>query len=103
MTLIINISTNLIHLYPISVLPPGGMCYCTGKYNIKLEGRLVRAFCNRWETGDVSEWCYIDGGTMEAATCPGAVKSTLGDFYWSNHKCTCRGNKNCLDCSEISL
>ena len=63
-------------------------CYCTSSYNIRLEGRLVGAYCNKWETKDKSDWCYLIGG-MNAASCPGAVKSSLGNFYWSSHKSVC--------------
>ena len=81
----IDVFSILLLVLPLLVLDN---CDCTSSYNIRFEGRLVGAYCSKWETKDKSNWCYLEGG-MDAASCPGAVKSSLGNFYWSSHKSVC--------------
>jgi len=44
-----------------------------------------------------SLWCYLQNG-LEAANCPGAVKSDTRDYYWSEEPCK---GENCTNPSQI--
>ena len=67
-------------------------CKCTSKYNIMVDGKLVEAYCSKWESGDEKDWCYLTNG-LDASSCPGAKKSGEGDFYYSSHEDVCRGKE----------
>ena len=52
----------------------------------------MEAYCRKWESGDETEWCYLTNG-LDASTCPGAIKSGVGDFYYSSHEDVCKGKE----------
>ena len=64
-------------------------CKCTSK-TIEVNGSILtyEAFCKDWSGSSGFDWCYLSGG-LDAASCPGAVKSGQGDFYWSDHPDVC--------------
>lgn len=62
-------------------------CQCTDEYNITSENGFVQAFCSKWDHD--TNWCYLSGGES-AKSCPGARKSSKGDFYWTQDEGTCR-------------
>ena len=92
---IINWHHGEIYIIDFLTVPPwltDNICWCTAKYNIWLDGRRVEAYCKKWGKDDETEWCYIrKSGAGSARICAGAVKSTLGNFYWSNDKGVCAG------------
>ena len=65
-------------------------CRCTSEYDQKIDGQPVGAYCSKWVWNDVYYWCYLSGG-MNASSCPGALKSSVGDFYFSSHADVCTG------------
>lgn len=69
-------------------------CQCTSDYNIIIRGEFVGAYCSAWGSRDNQPWCFVRGG-LQAANCPGAIKSDYGDFFYSSHAEVCRpaGNK----------
>jgi len=71
-------------------------CICTEKYQVTLQGTLVKDYCSKWEQGDTKSWCYVEGLNVNAKDCPGAKmstkKSSNGEtIYWSNKKSVCSG------------
>ena len=64
----------------------------------------IPAQCGRWSNSNF-DWCYL-GGNMNARSCPGAVKSGSGDFYWTRHPSVCQGRTSILQyrvyCHTIS-
>ena len=52
-------------------------------------GDKIPAQCGRW-SNDNFDWCYL-GGEMNAKSCPGAIKSRTGDFYWTKDPSMCQG------------
>jgi len=62
-------------------------CQCTDEYNVTRKNGFVQAFCGDWD--DDTNWCYLSGGES-AKSCPGARKSSGGDFYWTQDEATCR-------------
>jgi len=67
---------------------PKGTCQCTAEYNMSIGGVFVEAYCGIWSSSDFY-WCYLSGGS-KGKECPGAVKSSAGDFYWTKDEDICR-------------
>ena len=72
-----------------NIIVSGSECKCTKFYNWE-NGKLFKAHCAKWESGDESSWCYL-ASSEKAAYCPGAKKSTLGELYWSSDADICSG------------
>ena len=73
---------------PCGFIILGPSCVCTAEYEIKIKGVSVLAHCDDWE-GDGVSWCYLAGG-LDAEQCPGARKSSGGDFYWTKDTAICQ-------------
>ena len=64
---------------------------------MKLQGKLVGAYCAKWEKDDKTKWCYVKINSSPSRIkkyCPGAVKSTIKSskgktIWWSNSKRVC--------------
>ena len=68
-------------------------CTCSAEYNITtaidgVQRVFVEAFCNTWSSDPNLLYCYLSGG-LRAENCPGAKKSSAGDFYWSSDGSVC--------------
>ena len=63
-------------------------CRCSAEHGKEKWGKLYGHYCKKWEDSDTDEWCYLDG---VGAACPGAQKSTQGNFYYSSHEDICGG------------
>ena len=65
-------------------------CKCTSHYNLSVtinaSNTRVEAHCNKW--GSSFAFCYLHGG-LEASKCPGAFKSSRGDFYLTKDPNVC--------------
>ena len=62
---------------------------------MKLQGKLVGAYCAKWEKDDKTKWCYVKIKSSRIKKyCPGAVKSTIKSskgktIWWSNDEEVC--------------
>ena len=62
------------------------VCECVGGYTIN-EGP-VDDYCKDWYGISGYEWCFLSG-KFGAVGCPGATKSTDGDYYWTKSSDIC--------------
>lgn len=67
-------------------------CRCSSEYNIMENNNnfvgKVEDRCQHYDSDD-DKWCYLAGG-MAAATCPGARKSSRGNFYYTHDAGVCQ-------------
>ena len=72
-------------------------CHCTAEYNADVYGVLVGAYCDMWDLDGI--WCYLTGG-LKGKECPGAIKSSGGDYYWTKDAEICRAAQLKKESSE---
>ena len=69
---------------------PAEECACTADYGIVIDGKLVHAYCKAWDPSYPKyRICYLSGG-LSASICPGALRSSRGDFYYTNDENVCK-------------
>ena len=62
---------------------PENVCKCA--YRSEVDD--VGPYCSTWIEGDLP-FCYLSGGS-DGRLCPGAVKHSSGDFYWTEDTTVC--------------
>ena len=76
-------------------------CVCSSEYTLNFNNNgkktLVGAYCNVWDPKypDTS-YCYLKG-RMKAASCDGAIKSGLGNFYWTEDESICERSRYLME------
>ena len=66
---------------------------CTCEYKPEDDG--VGPFCSQWIPED-PPFCYLSGGD-DGKFCPGAVKATSGNYYWTEDASICLKSINYVE------
>ena len=64
-------------------LENGCKCWTSSKHS-----KYSDAVCGKYSNSDFL-WCYLEAG-LKAEACPGAVRSTQSELYWSKSEIICK-------------
>ena len=76
-------------------------CVCTAEYNVKYKGKLTGDYCYNW-VPHLPPYCYLRGG-MSASSCPGAKRSSQGEFYFTEDDTICKASISKLYKAHLKL
>ena len=82
----------LILLYHYVIIPIYAKHNCTCEF--KPEAAFVGPYCAEWVANE-RPFCYLYG--IEGQFCPDAIKSELGDFYWTENEKVCKGSDSYIE------